>query len=96
VLHRTAIAAASTGATELGPLPRLRAHDDQSGTRYVETLYEWLRHPGDPRAASRSLRIHPNTLRYRMARITELAEVDFDDADVRLALVTQLAMLHWR
>jgi GAF domain-containing protein len=96
VLHRTAVAAAGTGATELGPLPRLRAHDESAGTNYVETLYEWLRHPGDPRAASKALRIHPNTLRYRMARISELAGVDFDDADVRLALVTQLAMLRWR
>lgn len=96
VLHRTAVAAASTGAAELGPLPRLRAHDDEAGTQYVETLYEWLRHPGDPRAAAKALRIHPNTLRYRMARLTELAEVDFDDADVRLALVTQLSLLRWR
>jgi sugar diacid utilization regulator len=96
VLHRTAVAAAGTGAADLGPLPRLRAHDEQAGTQYVETLYEWLRHPGDPRAASKALRIHPNTLRYRMGRITELADVDFDDADVRLALITQLTVLRWR
>jgi hypothetical protein len=96
VLHRSAVAAANTGALDLGPLPLLRAHDAQGNTRYVETLYEWLRHPGDPRAASKALRIHPNTLRYRMARITELAAVDLEDADVRLALLTQLAVLHWR
>ncbi|HEV2783805.1 MAG TPA: helix-turn-helix domain-containing protein [Actinophytocola sp.] len=96
VLHRAAVAATGAGATEFGPLPALRAHDGESGTRYVDTLYEWLRHTGDPRAASRALRIHPNTLRYRMGRITELAGIDLEDADVRLALLVQLAALRWR
>jgi hypothetical protein len=95
VLHRAAVASAGAGVTELGPLPRLRAHDEESGTRYVDTLYEWLRHAGDPRAASRALRIHPNTLRYRMAKLVELAGVDLDDPDVRLALVMQLATVRW-
>ena len=96
VLHRSAVAAAASGATEFGPLPRLRAQDEASGTAYVDTLYEWLRHPGDPRAASRALRIHPNTLRYRMGKLTELAGVDLEDPDVRLALLTQLTALRWR
>jgi hypothetical protein len=96
VLHRAAVAAAGAGATEFGPLSVLRAQDEGSGTSYVDTLYEWLRHPGDPRAASRSLRIHPNTLRYRMAKLVELTAVDLDDPDVRLALLTQLTALRWR
>jgi hypothetical protein len=96
VLHRAAVAADGAKVTELGPLPALLAHDEESGTQYVDTLYEWLRHPGDPRAASKALRIHPNTLRYRMGRITELAGVDFEDPDVRLALVTQLTTVRWR
>lgn len=95
VLHRAAVAAVGAGATDLGPLPRLRAHDEESGTCYVDTLYQWLRHAGDPRAASRALRIHPNTLRYRLSRITALAGADFEDADVRLALMVQLATLRW-
>jgi GTP-sensing pleiotropic transcriptional regulator CodY len=95
VLHRTAVAAGEAGVTSLGPLPVLVAHDAEAGTHHVDTLYEWLRHPGDPRAAGRALRIHPNTLRYRMARISELAGVDLEDADVRLALLTQLASLRW-
>jgi GTP-sensing pleiotropic transcriptional regulator CodY len=95
VLHRVAVAAAGAGATEFGPLPLLRAQDAEAGTSYVDTLYEWLRHPGDPRAASRALQIHPNTLRYRMARLTELAGVDLEDPDVRLALLTQLTALRW-
>lgn len=96
VLHRAAVATAAAGATEFGPLPRLRALDEDSGTSYVDTLYEWLRHPGDPRAASRALRIHPNTLRYRVTRLTELAGVDLEDPDVRLALLTQLTAVRWQ
>ncbi|HEU5474144.1 MAG TPA: helix-turn-helix domain-containing protein [Actinophytocola sp.] len=96
VLHRVAVAASGAGATGFGPLTRLRTHDDEAGTQYLDTLYEWLRHAGDPRAASRALRIHPNTLRYRMARLTELAEVNLDDPDVRLALIAQLVAIRWR
>lgn len=95
VLHRSATAALIAGATEFGPLAVLRAQDDQAGTAYVDTLYEWLRHPGDPRAASKALRIHPNTLRYRMAKLGELADVDLDDPDTRLALLVQLAAVRW-
>ncbi|HEX5406963.1 MAG TPA: helix-turn-helix domain-containing protein [Pseudonocardiaceae bacterium] len=94
-LHRLATAAVSTGVTEVGPLPTLRQHDDANGTEYLHTLYEWLRHPGDPRAAGRALRIHPNTLRYRMRRVAELADVDLTDPDVRLALLAQLIAVRW-
>jgi DNA-binding PucR family transcriptional regulator len=58
-------------------------------------LYEWLRHPGDPRAAAKELRIHPNTLRYRMRRMLEFTPLDLEDPDVRLALIVQLTAMRW-
>jgi DNA-binding PucR family transcriptional regulator len=94
-LHRLATAANAAGVAEVGPLPLLRQHDDANGTDYTHTLYEWLRHPGDPRAAGAELRIHPNTLRYRMRKITELTSVDLADPDVRLALLSQLIAVRW-
>lgn len=94
-LHRAASAAAAARVTELGPLSVLREHDAANDTDYVDTLYEWLRHPGEPRAAARSLGIHPNTLRYRMRRLLELVSLDLDDPDVRLALLNQLITLRW-
>lgn len=94
-LHRLATAASTAGVDDVGPLPMLRRHDDANGTDYLGTLYEWLRHPGDPRAAGQALRIHPNTLRYRMRKIGELAGVDLGDPDVRLALLVQLAASRW-
>lgn len=94
-LHRVATAAASARATELGPLGPLIEHDRAEHSDYVDTLYAWLRHPGDPRAAARELSIHPNTLRYRLRKVLELVEIDLDDADTRLALLTQLITLRW-
>jgi hypothetical protein len=95
VLHRGATAASGARVAELGPLGTLRAHDEANEAGYVDTLYEWLRHPGDPRAAARELRIHPNTLRYRMRRLLELVPLDLEDPDVRLALITQLVAVRW-
>lgn len=94
-LHRGATAAVAAKVADLGPLGALRAHDETSKAGYTDTLYEWLRHPGDPRAAARELRIHPNTLRYRMRKLLELVPLDLDDPDVRLALITQLVALRW-
>jgi hypothetical protein len=94
-LHRGATAASAAKVAELGPLGALRAHDETGKAGYVETLYAWLRYPGDPRAAARELRIHPNTLRYRMRKLLELVPLDLDDPDVRLALTTQLVSLRW-
>ncbi|CRK59643.1 putative DNA-binding protein [Alloactinosynnema sp. L-07] len=94
VLHRAAVAAA--GVTAIGPLAALRALDEDSDGWYVDTLYEWLRHPGDPRAAAAALNIHPNTLRYRMSRVTGALDADLTEPDVRLALLTQLVALRWQ
>ncbi|ONI84345.1 PucR family transcriptional regulator [Actinosynnema sp. ALI-1.44] len=94
-LHRVAAAAVPTAAADLGPLAILRAHDEQTGSAYVDTLYEWLRHPGDPKAAARALRIHANTLRYRMTRLIELTSLNLDDPDIRMAVTVQLATTRW-
>lgn len=94
-LNRMAGAATDAGVGNLGPLPGLREHDRTQGTDYVETLHAWLRHPGDPRTASRELRVHPNTFRYRMKRLAQVVEVDLDDVEVRAALLMQLLAAHW-
>ncbi|MDQ0379344.1 PucR family transcriptional regulator [Amycolatopsis thermophila] len=94
-LHRTATAAVAAGVVALGPLEELREYDRANRTDYAGTLYEWLRHPGDPRSAAQALRIHPNTFRYRMRRVLELVPLDLDDPDVRLALLVQLVAVRW-
>lgn len=94
-LNRMAGAALDAGVGTVGPLPVLREHDRTQGTDYLATLHVWLRHPGEPRAASAELRVHPNTFRYRMKRLTAIVELDLDDPDVRSALSVQLLAERW-
>ncbi|OZM83939.1 CdaR family transcriptional regulator [Pseudonocardia sp. MH-G8] len=76
-----------------GPLPALLAHDRDHHTDYRLTLATWLRHAGEPKATAAALRVHPNTLRYRMRRMREVADWDLGSPQVRLALQLQLCAL---
>ncbi|KRF28907.1 CdaR family transcriptional regulator [Phycicoccus sp. Soil802] len=84
-------AAGTLVGAPLGPLAVLREHDAEQHSDYLRTLAAWLDHPGAPTSAARSIHVHPNTMRYRMARIADLAGLDLDDATVRLAVRLQLA-----
>ncbi len=86
-------AAALQGREPAGPLTALREHDELRGTDYLATLAAWLDHPGEPSRAARAIHVHPNTLRYRMQRISGLAVLDLDDPVVRLAVRLQLLAL---
>lgn len=72
------------------PLRRLLQHDRGHHTQYVTTVRAFLDAMGDARAAARTLNIHPNTLRYRLRRVVELAGIDLADPVERLALSLQL------
>ena len=84
-------AAAALSEDASGPLAVLHEHDEQHGSDYLRTLAAWLDHPGAPAQAARSIHVHPNTMRYRMARVADLAGLDLDNATVRLAVRLQLA-----
>jgi len=77
----------------LGPVGTLRDHDETHRTAYLETVAAWLDHPGDPRAAAGSIHVHPNTLRYRMQRLSGVVDLDLHDPETRLALRLQLRAL---
>lgn len=87
-------------ADELAREPRLRhpgvetmvAYDLEHRTDYTESLTAWLDAVGDIAAAAQRLGIHPNTLRYRLRRATELFDVSMDNPDDRLAAWLQLRM----
>jgi hypothetical protein len=93
VVHRVVGAVPSGDLMVGGPLPDLVAHDRQYGTDYVATVAAWLEQQGDPNRAARQLHVHPNTLRYRMRRLTEIVPVDLESPRTRLALQIQLAAL---
>ena len=78
----------SVRARVLGPL---LAYDSAQGTDLVHTVRVYLECSSSPTAAARALHVHVNTLRYRIARASELLGVDLNDfvtqVDVYLALL---------
>ena len=77
----------------VGPVRDIAAHDAAHDTAYAETIAAWLDHPGDPRSAAAGIHVHPNTLRYRLQRLSEIVELDLHDPETRLAVRLQLRAL---
>jgi len=76
--------------------PELRTLVDKDrldDSAYVETLRAYLDAHGDMSRAAELLRIHVNTMRYRMRRIVEWTGADLEAPDVRLSLALQLRVL---
>ncbi|WP_405495408.1 PucR family transcriptional regulator [Nocardia sp. NBC_00511] len=74
--------------------PRLTAlfdYDRGHAASLCESAEHYLRHHGDVRAAAEALRIHPNTLRYRLRRVQDITGIDLEDPADRLLLELQLA-----
>lgn len=70
------------------PIAHLRRLDHSSGSAYLDSAGTWLWSNQDTLASARTLNVHPNTLRYRLRRMHDLAGLDLTDA--RQRLVTQL------
>jgi hypothetical protein len=76
-----------------GPITRLLEYDTAHGRVLVPTLRAWLDTFGDVIAAAAAVRVHPNTFRYRLRRISEVSGLDLDDADARFGAMLQLRLL---
>lgn len=92
LLARLRRAAAAGRVPAHHPVAVLARHDREHGTRHVETLRAWFESRGDHRAAAALLGVHPNTVRYRMRRMAEVAHVDLEQSRTRLALAIALAV----
>jgi hypothetical protein len=75
-----------------GLLDRLITHDRQHNTDYVTTLRIYLDSFGDMRSAAELLHLHPNSLRYRIKRLTEIGGLDLSDPKLRLVLQLSFQM----
>lgn len=64
-----------------GRLAPLSCYDAEHGTELVTTLTEYLSTGRRHTATAERLHIHTNTLYQRLQRISELAHIDFEDAD---------------
>jgi hypothetical protein len=67
----------------LQPLDRLGADKRKSS---IETLQAYLDNQGSLVQTGKQLHLHRNAVGYRIKRIFEMLEVEFDDADTRLLL----------
>ncbi|WP_197677012.1 PucR family transcriptional regulator [Friedmanniella luteola] len=74
-------------------LDTLLAYDARHGSALRSSVEAHLRHFGDVRAAATELSVHPNTLRYRLRRAEQLLGMELADADTRLLVELQLAVL---
>jgi len=70
----------------LGPLVD---HDAARKGSLVPTLRAYLE-TGEQQEAAKSLRVHPNPLRYRLDRIREISGVDLEDPETRLNMAVAL------
>jgi sugar diacid utilization regulator len=65
----------------------------QAAEDAIRTLQSYLDHQSSPAKAAKDLNVHPQTITYRLRKITTLLHVDFNDPEQRLAL--QLACRAW-
>lgn len=67
-----------------GPEIELYKYDMEHGTEYFRTIYSYIKNSRRLQDVSDELHIHKNTVSYRINRIRELFEVDFNDAETRI------------
>src|SRR5215210_1542724 len=67
-------------------LAPLQSETELSRERLGSTLDAWLRYRGRTEAVAKALHVHPQTVRYRLARLRELFGTRLDDPDGRFEL----------
>ena len=72
------------------PLRGLRSLEPEDRQEAVRTLDAYFEQLGNISQAARQVHVHPNTFRYRLAKLTDLLGVDLDDRDTRLILEIEL------
>lgn len=92
LLQRLRTAAAGRRIPSRGPIVELARHDNVHNTRYLATLRAWLEAQGDLATVATMLDVHPNTVRYRMRRMNDIARLQLDDPKKRLAMLITLAV----
>lgn len=90
VLARTAAALEEIPCAQHDPVRELLAYDVRRHSELAPALLGWLDAHGDVVLVAAVLGVHHNTLRYRLRRATEVANVDLSDASQRLELHLRL------
>jgi hypothetical protein len=83
LLHENEALVDRIQARRLAPFEQLTP---KARRRMEETALAYVQRQGNAAAMARALDIHPQTARYRVARLRELLGADLDDPDVRFEL----------
>lgn len=75
-----------------GSIGMIVAHDREHGTPYLETLAAYLRAGCRSQSCADAMGLHVTTLRYRLARIEELFQINADTPERRFTLELALKM----
>jgi purine catabolism regulator len=75
-------------------LGALTKYDTEQHSNLLQTLEAFFEHHGNLSQTAEALYIHRNTLQYRLERIAEIAAIDLENPETRLAL--QLAIKAYR
>lgn len=70
----------------------LKKYDSEASTQLYNTLKQFLLHERRHDKTALALGIHVNTLKYRLNKIYDLADIDFDDISVRIHLLVSFAL----
>ena len=76
-------------------LAPLRALPAGERDRLTETLAAWLDHQRHTPRIAEALHVHPQTVRYRVAKLRELLGDAMDDPDGRFELQLALRISSW-
>jgi hypothetical protein len=87
LLYEGDLLATRIASRRLAPLDTLTP---KAGTRMRETALAHVRHGGNAIAMAAELHVHPQTARYRIARLRELLGDQLDDPDARFELEVAL------
>jgi len=97
LLRIAADSEAGTRDATVEAVTRLADYDAQRQTQLFQTLEEFLRRHGSISATSEALYVHQNTLRQRLRRIAEIAELDLRRDDwLMLEIAVKLVRLRQR
>lgn len=77
----------------LHPLENLMAADRNEA---LDVLDSYFRFAANATEAAKHLHMHPNTYRYRLAKVTDLLAIDLDDREARVVLELELIALRYR
>lgn len=71
-------------------------YDKSNGSEFLRSLYVYLRHNRSLASAAAELKVHRNTLLYRIGRVAEITGLDPSDDEIILPTLLSYEILHYR